>query len=81
MRNISQANLLSVRVPLSTPNQQACVVAGRAAALERSARMRRQLDSAKMRSRILRRALLAVAFSGRLASPSAGTVIEGMAGV
>jgi type I restriction enzyme S subunit len=81
MRNISQRNLLSVRVPYATLEQQERVAA-HVSTLRRNGRhLGDQLTVARARSLALRRALLTVAFSGRLSrlSIDAG-MIEEMAG-
>lgn len=66
MRNVSQANLLSLRLPLADPAGQRAVLEGAEAARDSAARLCAELQSARRRAASLRRALLTAAFSGRL---------------
>jgi type I restriction enzyme S subunit len=82
MRNVSQVNLLSVTIPVARPLQQAAVMAIRTALRERTARWESELQKAAKRSALLRRALLAAAFSGRLTGVrDVSEVVEELAGV
>jgi len=66
MRNISQSSLLSVEVPVANAAQQREVIARAAMIEERAAQLGAELSEALFRGRVLRRALLTSAFSGRL---------------
>lgn len=82
MRNISQQNLLSVRVPRATAAQQARVVARVSALRSSGSRLGNQLTVASARSLALRRSLLTTAFSGLLSGRSIDAqVVKEMAGV
>jgi len=69
MRNISQRALLSVRVPMVDTTRQSEVVGQLARMTDSQVRLRNDLTSALCRVAVLRRTLLAAAFSGRLAGP------------
>jgi type I restriction enzyme S subunit len=66
MRNISQESLKRVRVPCATGEEQAAAVASFAEIATVIDRLRTELRGALVRSRSLRRWLLAAAFSGQL---------------
>ncbi len=66
MRNISQSSLLSVAVPVANAQQQREVVARAATIEDRAAQLDGELSNALTRGWVLRRSLLAAAFSGRL---------------
>jgi type I restriction enzyme S subunit len=66
MRNISQANLLSVSVPATPHAKQAEVVHACAAIREEAARLAAALSAADLRAHNLRRRLLSAAFRGEL---------------
>lgn len=76
MRNISQANLLSIKVPAATSGQQSQLVLERHRVQERSARITVQVQEAERRSANLRRALLSAAFSGHLTRTSINRIEE-----
>jgi type I restriction enzyme, S subunit len=67
MRNISQSSLLSVEVPLADAQQQRAVVDRAAVIEDRAMHLHAELSKTLIRGETLRRALLAAAFSGRLA--------------
>lgn len=82
MRNISQRNLLVVRVPWVEPEDQASVVRGLNEVRIAIDRLEYELARARKRSGLLRRGLLEAAFSGRLTGRSADAeVVEELAGV
>lgn len=66
MRNISQSSLLSVEIPVANAQQQREVVARAAMIEDRAAQLDTELWDTLIRGRVLRRSLLAAAFSGRL---------------
>jgi len=66
MRNISQASLLSVRLPVTTATEQQAIVERVEELREARDVLGRGLALASARSAGLRRALLEAAFSGRL---------------
>jgi type I restriction enzyme S subunit len=70
MRNISQESLKRVRVPYVTVEEQAAAVASFAEIATVIDRLRTELRAALVRSRSLRRSLLAAAFSGQLSGSS-----------
>ena len=82
MRNISQKNLLAVRVPWEESVQQAEVVRRLAHVHALTNRLEYELARGRNRSVVLRRALLEAAFSGRLTGHSTDAhVVEELAGV
>lgn len=66
MRNISQANLLSLHLPRPDPQGQRAVMEAAEAARDSATRLSVELQSARKRAASLRRALLTAAFSGQL---------------
>lgn len=70
MRNISQAALLSIRVPSGDASHQAVVVERLAETQRATAQLREELVTARRRAQNLRGSLLGAAFSGRLLAPS-----------
>lgn len=70
MRNISQGNLLAVRVPWIAPEKQRKVVHHLGEIMVAGDRLEYELQSGRKRSAILRRALLGAAFSGQLTGRS-----------
>jgi hypothetical protein len=63
--------LMRVRVPRTTPQEQAAAVSAYAEIAAGVDRLRTELDSAHRRSAGLRRSLLAAAFSGQLTAETA----------
>ena len=66
MRNISQANLLSVRLPWTDSAGQRVALESTEAARESAARLSNALKAGRSRAAALRRSLLTAAFAGRL---------------
>jgi type I restriction enzyme S subunit len=66
MRNISQAALLTVEIPLASGDEQREVIRQDRALREASERLLVNTASLTQKSEALRRSLLAAAFSGRL---------------
>ena len=85
MRNISQASLRRVLLPASDETEQGRALEEFAATSEAFGRLRGEVEAAEARLRQLRRALLAAAFSGRLAGAESHAtstdMIEQLAGV
>ena len=66
MRNLSQANLLSVSVPVPSGSDQAVVVQRVRAVTEAADRLNAEIEATRDRTKALRRSLLDAAFTGRL---------------
>ncbi len=81
MRNISQANLLGVRLPDEGADGRSRVVQDREQSADRGARLAAELKVTTAKAKSLRRSLLAAAFSGQLTSTMTTDKIEEMAGV
>lgn len=75
MRNVSQSNLLAVRVPLVSLAEQEAIVLPHTRVQEATVRLSKGLHLGRKRSTALRRALLDAAFSGRLLGRSTDTEI------
>jgi len=81
MRNISQANLLGVRLPDEGADGRSRVVQDHERTADRGARLAAELKVTTAKAKSLRRSLLAAAFSGQLTSTVTTDKIEEMAGV
>lgn len=80
MRNVSQKNLLAVRVPWVERDRQTEIVRHLAEVRAAADRLEYELAGARKRSGVLRRALLDAAFSGRLTGRSTDNeIVEEMA--
>ncbi|WP_166486635.1 restriction endonuclease subunit S [Blastococcus saxobsidens] len=77
MRNVSQKNLLSVRVPLASPEEQRSIVRRLADVRVGADRLAYELNRGRARADVLRRAVLEAAFSGRLTGRSADAEVVG----
>ncbi len=78
MRNISQANLLTVLLPAQGDDDRARVVRAREESADRTGRLTRQLEFTRARAKVLRRELFAAAFRGQL-TPAMATNIKELA--
>lgn len=74
MRNISQAALKSVRLPLMGTDGQAAALAAYNSVLDSIRAMQATLDAQERRASALRRSLLSAAFSGRLTGTNFASV-------
>ncbi|WP_209307803.1 hypothetical protein [Geodermatophilus sp. DF01-2] len=75
MRNVSQKNLLVVRVPWVPEAEQEAIARRHTEVQEAAVRLSEGLRLGRERSKALRRALLEAAFSGRLTGRSTDTEI------
>ncbi len=73
MRNVSQKNLLAVRVPWVEPAEQGVIIQRYSGVREAAARLSEGVRRGRRQSAGLRRALLDAAFSGRLTGRSTDT--------
>ena len=74
MRNISQAALKSVRLPLMSTDGQAAALAAYNSVLDSIRATQATLDAQERRASALRRSLLSAAFSGRLTGTNSASV-------